>query len=79
MLYTEIPTHRPVTPLLDAIDHPQQLTIARAQPTRHKWRMSYVNSFCMQQDKAVDTLVQTWVSSNSRWLCTIVLIRRMTA
>ncbi|HEO1795321.1 1-deoxy-D-xylulose-5-phosphate synthase [Acinetobacter baumannii] len=25
MLYTEIPTQRPVTPLLDAIDHPQQL------------------------------------------------------
>ena len=25
MLYTEIPTHRPVTPLLDEIDHPQQL------------------------------------------------------
>ncbi|UYQ09769.1 1-deoxy-D-xylulose-5-phosphate synthase [Acinetobacter baumannii] len=25
MLYTEIPTKRPVTPLLDAIDHPQQL------------------------------------------------------
>lgn len=25
MLYTEIPTERPVTPLLDAIDHPQQL------------------------------------------------------
>ena len=27
MLYTEIPTHRPVTPLLDAIDHPQQLRL----------------------------------------------------
>lgn len=25
MLYTEIPAHRPVTPLLDTIDHPQQL------------------------------------------------------
>jgi len=25
LLYTEIPTQRPVTPLLDAIDHPQQL------------------------------------------------------
>ena len=25
MLYTEIPTQRPVTPLLDGIDHPQQL------------------------------------------------------
>lgn len=25
MLYTEIPSQRPVTPLLDAIDHPQQL------------------------------------------------------
>ncbi|MDV2469409.1 1-deoxy-D-xylulose-5-phosphate synthase [Acinetobacter chinensis] len=25
MLYTEIPTQRPVTPLLDTIDHPQQL------------------------------------------------------
>ncbi len=25
MLYTEIPTQRPVTPLLDAIDHPKQL------------------------------------------------------
>ena len=25
MLYTEIPTQRPVTPLLDQIDHPQQL------------------------------------------------------
>lgn len=25
MLYTEIPTQRPVTPLLDEIDHPQQL------------------------------------------------------
>lgn len=25
MLYTEIPTHRPVTPLLDTIDHPEQL------------------------------------------------------
>ncbi|ENX10783.1 1-deoxy-D-xylulose-5-phosphate synthase [Acinetobacter variabilis] len=25
MLYTEIPTQRPVTPLLDAIDHPEQL------------------------------------------------------
>ncbi|MNY91443.1 1-deoxy-D-xylulose-5-phosphate synthase [compost metagenome] len=25
MLYTEIPAHRPVTPLLDLIDHPQQL------------------------------------------------------
>ena len=25
MLYTEIPTERPVTPLLDAINHPQQL------------------------------------------------------
>lgn len=25
MLYTEIPTHRPVTPLLDEINHPQQL------------------------------------------------------
>jgi 1-deoxy-D-xylulose-5-phosphate synthase len=25
MLYTEIPTQRPVTPLLDRIDHPQQL------------------------------------------------------
>lgn len=25
MLYTEIPTQRPVTPLLDAVDHPQQL------------------------------------------------------
>lgn len=25
MLYTELPTQRPVTPLLDAIDHPQQL------------------------------------------------------
>ena len=25
MLYTEIPTQRPVTPLLDAIDHPLQL------------------------------------------------------
>ncbi|HAV5935302.1 TPA: 1-deoxy-D-xylulose-5-phosphate synthase [Acinetobacter baumannii] len=25
MLYTEIPTQRPVTPLLDVIDHPQQL------------------------------------------------------
>src|SRR5699024_4814293 len=25
--YTEIPTHRPVTPLLDAIDHPQQLRL----------------------------------------------------
>ena len=27
MLYTEIPTHRPITPLLDAIDHPQQLRL----------------------------------------------------
>ena len=27
MLYTEIPTHRPVTPLLDTIDHPQQLRL----------------------------------------------------
>jgi 1-deoxy-D-xylulose-5-phosphate synthase len=27
MLYTEIPTQRPVTPLLDAIDHPQQLRL----------------------------------------------------
>ena len=27
MLYTEIPTHRPVTPLLNAIDHPQQLRL----------------------------------------------------
>jgi len=27
MLYTEIPTHRPVTPLLDVIDHPQQLRL----------------------------------------------------
>ena len=25
MLYTEIPTQRPVTPLLDAINHPEQL------------------------------------------------------
>jgi 1-deoxy-D-xylulose-5-phosphate synthase len=25
MLYTEIPTQRPVTPLLDEVDHPQQL------------------------------------------------------
>lgn len=25
MLYTEIPTQRPVTALLDGIDHPQQL------------------------------------------------------
>ena len=25
MLYTEIPTQRPVTPLLDEIDHPEQL------------------------------------------------------
>ena len=25
MLYTEIPTERPVTPLLNGIDHPQQL------------------------------------------------------
>lgn len=32
MLYTEIPAHRPVTPLLDAIDHPQQLRLlARSQ------------------------------------------------
>ncbi|WP_168398316.1 1-deoxy-D-xylulose-5-phosphate synthase [Acinetobacter indicus] len=27
MLYTEIPTQRPVTPLLDSIDHPQQLRL----------------------------------------------------
>nr|WP_279052631.1 1-deoxy-D-xylulose-5-phosphate synthase [Acinetobacter tandoii] len=27
MLYTEIPTQRPVTPLLDTIDHPQQLRL----------------------------------------------------
>ncbi|OTG59299.1 1-deoxy-D-xylulose-5-phosphate synthase [Acinetobacter sp. ANC 4204] len=27
MLYTEIPAHRPVTPLLDTIDHPQQLRL----------------------------------------------------
>lgn len=27
MLYTEIPTQRPVTPLLDGIDHPQQLRL----------------------------------------------------
>ncbi|MDV2485110.1 1-deoxy-D-xylulose-5-phosphate synthase [Acinetobacter towneri] len=27
MLYTEIPTQRPVTPLLDEIDHPQQLRL----------------------------------------------------
>ena len=27
MLYTEIPTLRPVTPLLDGIDHPQQLRL----------------------------------------------------
>lgn len=27
MLYTEIPTQRPVTPLLDMIDHPQQLRL----------------------------------------------------
>lgn len=27
MLYTEIPTHRPVTPLLDTINHPQQLRL----------------------------------------------------
>lgn len=27
MLYTEIPTQRPVTPLLDNIDHPQQLRL----------------------------------------------------
>lgn len=27
MLYTEIPTHRPITPLLDTIDHPQQLRL----------------------------------------------------
>ena len=27
MLYTEIPTHRPVTLLLDTIDHPQQLRL----------------------------------------------------
>ena len=25
MLYTKIPTERPVTPLLDTINHPQQL------------------------------------------------------
>ena len=25
MLYTEIPSHRPVTPLLNEINHPQQL------------------------------------------------------
>ena len=32
MLYTEIPTHRPVTPLLDTIDHPQQLrSLERSQ------------------------------------------------
>ncbi|MBP8100155.1 MAG: 1-deoxy-D-xylulose-5-phosphate synthase, partial [Acinetobacter sp.] len=27
MLYTEIPSHRPNTPLLDTIDHPQQLRL----------------------------------------------------
>ena len=32
MLYTEIPTHRPVTSLLDTIDHPEQLrTLDRSQ------------------------------------------------
>lgn len=42
MLYTEIPTHRPVTPLLDAIDHPQQLRLLE----------------CSQLEKVADELRQ---------------------
>ncbi len=52
MLYTEIPTQRPVTPLLDAIDHPQQLR--RLEHSQYyKWLMSCVNIFYMQQARVV--------------------------
>ncbi len=57
MLYTEIPSHRPITSLLDSIERPQQLRLSESTQL-NKWRMSYVNLLYMQQDKAADTLAQ---------------------